>query len=122
MPLSRPSHIEAPRTPPTFLINNPRSSLFGTCRCLKFRATLAHRYLLWYLENKMVSSMISLKVDRNDIFYVRFILEGYDGLGNVSTKNPIEGRLAISCPAGNRDVIVEVLRALEEEGVVKEVT
>jgi hypothetical protein len=70
----------------------------------------------------MVSSMISLKVDRNDIFYVRFILEGYDGLGNVSTKNPIEGRLAISCPVGNRDVIVEVLRALEEEGVVKEVT
>jgi hypothetical protein len=77
---------------------------------------------LWYLENKMVSSMISLKVDRNDIFYVRFILEGYDGLGNVSTKNPIKGRLAISCPVGNRDVIVEVLRALEEEGVVKEVT
>ena len=66
--------------------------------------------------------MISLKVDRNDIFYVRFILEGYDGLGNVSTNNPVEGRLIISYPAGNRDVIAEVLRALEEEGVVREVT
>lgn len=77
---------------------------------------------MWYLENKMVSSMISLKVDRNDIFYVRFILEGYDGLGNVSTNNPKEGRLIISYPAGNRDMIAEVLRALEEEGVVREVT
>ena len=77
---------------------------------------------MWYLENKMISSMISLKVDRNDIFYVRFILEGYDGLGNVSTNNPKEGRLIISCPAGNRDLIAEVLRALEEEGVVREVT
>jgi hypothetical protein len=76
---------------------------------------------LWYLENKMDFSTISLRVNRSDIFYVRFILEGYDGLGNVSTKNPAEGQLIVTCPACSKGEMFELIKALEKEGVVKEV-
>jgi hypothetical protein len=67
-------------------------------------------------------SMISLRVDRNDIYYVRYILEGYDGLGTVSTKDPVQGRLIITYSTGSRNDIIELLKALQKEGVVKEVS
>jgi len=64
---------------------------------------------------------LSLRVDRSDIFYVRFILEGYDGLGIVSTKDPAQGRLIVTYPACSRLEVSDLMKALEEEGVVREV-
>lgn len=64
---------------------------------------------------------LSLRVDRNDIFYVRFILEGYDGLGIVSTKDPAQGQLIVTYPACSRLEVFDLMKALEEEGVVREV-
>jgi hypothetical protein len=65
-------------------------------------------------------STITLTVERKDIFYVRFILEGYDGLGIVSTKDPALGRLIVTYPECSRDEVFGLIRALETEGVVKE--
>jgi hypothetical protein len=67
-------------------------------------------------------STIFLRVDRNDIYYVRFIFEGYDGMGIISTKDPIQGHLIITYPTGRRYDILELIKALQNEGIVKEVS
>ena len=72
-------------------------------------------------KEMMDFSTISLRVDRNDIYYVRFIFEGYDGIGIVSTKDPGEGLLTITYPTGSRYDILELIKALQDEGFVKEV-
>jgi hypothetical protein len=66
-------------------------------------------------------SNISIKVERKDIYYVRFIFEGYDGLGIVTTKDPAEGLLIITYPNDSRYDILELIKALQDEGIVKEV-
>lgn len=66
-------------------------------------------------------SSISIRVGRKDIYYVRFVFEGYDGLGIVTTKNPAEGELIITYPDESRYDILQVIKALQEEGIVKEV-
>jgi hypothetical protein len=63
---------------------------------------------------------VSLKVDRKDIFYVNYVVEGYDGIGNVSTKDPNQGLLTITYSDENRTVIFDLIQALRTEGVVKE--
>jgi hypothetical protein len=64
---------------------------------------------------------VSLKVDRKDIFYVNYVVEGYDGIGIVSTKDPAQGLLTINYPEGNRAAMFDLIHALEAEGIVKEV-
>jgi hypothetical protein len=64
---------------------------------------------------------VSLTVDRKDIFYVNYVVQGYDGLGTVSTKDPIQGLLIINYPKDSRPTILELTKALQIEGVVKEV-
>jgi hypothetical protein len=64
---------------------------------------------------------VSLTVDRKDIFYVNYVIQGYDGLGTVSTKDPVQGLLIINYPVSSRAAILDVTGALQIEGVVKEV-
>lgn len=64
---------------------------------------------------------VLLRVDRKDIFYVNYIVQGYDGLGTVSTKDPLQGLLIIKYPAGSRAVLLDLIEALRTEGVIKEV-
>jgi len=64
---------------------------------------------------------VSLSVDRKDIFYVNYVVQGYDGLGTVSTKDPIQGLLTINYPKGSRATIFDLIGALQREGVIKEV-
>jgi hypothetical protein len=73
-------------------------------------------------KDVMDFSTIFLRVDRKDIYYVRFIFEGYDGMGIVSTKDPDHGQLTITYPTGSRYDILELIKALQDEGIVKEVT
>jgi hypothetical protein len=62
-----------------------------------------------------------LTVDRKDIFYVNYVFQGYEGLGTVSTSDPIKGHLLINYPGCSRATILDLIGALQIEGVVKEV-
>jgi hypothetical protein len=64
---------------------------------------------------------VSLTVDRKDIFYVNYIVQGYDGLATVSTKDPLQGLLVIKFPEGSKTTIFNLVQALKIEGVIKEV-
>jgi len=61
-----------------------------------------------------------LRVDRKNIFYVNYIVQGYDGLGLVSTKDPLQGLLIVRYPAENRTTMLDLMGALHAEGVIKE--
>ena len=64
---------------------------------------------------------VSLTVDRKDISYVSHVVQGYDGLGTVSTKDPLQGLLILNFPECNRQTAYDLIGALQIEGVVKEV-
>jgi hypothetical protein len=83
---------------------------------------LAGRYLLWYFKNAMVDfSRVSLRVDRKDIFYIHHIVEGYEGLGTVSTQDPSRGLLWLTFPETRRKALFDLIHALQAEEVIKEV-
>jgi hypothetical protein len=63
---------------------------------------------------------IVLNVHRENISYIQFILEGYDGLGNVTTKDPISAQIAIRYPVSRKVLITSLIHALYKEGVIRE--
>lgn len=63
---------------------------------------------------------LQLRVNRSDISYLRFILEGYDGLGIVSTLEPISAQVVITYPLSRKAPLVRLIHALRREGVIKE--
>lgn len=62
-----------------------------------------------------------LTLDKSEIAYVKFILEGYDGLGILSTKDPHEASAILTYPRERRALINELMSVLAKEGVLKEV-
>ena len=63
---------------------------------------------------------IEVRVNRDDISYLRFILEGYDGLGIVSTRDPIAAQVVITYPLSRKALLARLIHALHREGVIKE--
>jgi len=61
-----------------------------------------------------------VRVNRDDISYLRFILEGYDGLGIVSTRDPIAAQVVITYPLSRKALLARLIHALHREGVIKE--
>jgi hypothetical protein len=76
-----------------------------------------------YATVAYVSEMegIRITLDRYAIAYVRFIFEGYDGLGMVSTLDPHLAQALITYPICNRTTAHALIRALQDEGAIKEV-
>lgn len=64
---------------------------------------------------------ILITLDRHDIAYVRFIFEGYDGLGILSTVDRTLAQAIVAYPTGNHTAVQDLLGALQNEGVIKEV-
>lgn len=64
---------------------------------------------------------ILITLDRHAIAYVRFIFEGYDGLGILSTVDSKLAQAIIAYPTGNRNTVRELVQALQNEGAIKEV-
>lgn len=56
-------------------------------------------------------SEITLRINPERIYFVRFILEGYDGLAVQSTVDPKQGIIKICCP---NEVRADVERLLKE--------
>lgn len=61
-----------------------------------------------------------LRVDRRDISYLRFIIEGYDGLGIVTTRDPVSAEVVITYPLKRKDLLTELIHALQGEGIIRE--
>ncbi|HON38154.1 MAG: DUF4911 domain-containing protein [Desulfomonilia bacterium] len=66
------------------------------------------------------TGQIEVRVNRDDISYLRFILEGYDGLGIVSTRDPIAAQVVITYPLSRKALLARLIHALHREGVIKE--
>jgi hypothetical protein len=64
---------------------------------------------------------MTLRVDRKDISYIHYIMEGYDGLGIVSTDDPLLGRLTVAYPECRGRDMFDLIAAFRKEGVIKEV-
>jgi hypothetical protein len=63
---------------------------------------------------------ITLRLNRENISYVRFILEGYDGLGIVTTTDPVSAQVRITYPVSREALLGEVIGAFVKEGVIRE--
>ncbi len=63
---------------------------------------------------------MTLQVSRDDISYLRFILEGYDGLGIVTTKDNVKAEVIITYPAKQKTLLAQLIDALHKEGLVRE--
>lgn len=100
-------------------INSINTSI--TCSTRPSCGLLAAVDLLWYLKNMVDFQRISLRVDRKDISYVHYIVEGYDGLGSISTQDPSRGLLWLTYPETCRNDIEKLIRALQAEDAIKEV-
>ncbi len=64
---------------------------------------------------------INIRLERNRIAYVKFILEGYDGLCQLTTIDAHRGEAFIASPACQADDLASVIDALIKEGAIKEV-
>jgi hypothetical protein len=64
---------------------------------------------------------IRITLERCAIAYVRFIFEGYDGLGVVSTLDPQRAQALITYPTCSRATAHALIKALQNEGAIKEV-
>ena len=68
----------------------------------------------------MLKSVIAI-LERKDIAYFKFILEGYDGLCTMSTIDPHKASVCIKFPVMQQDTLMSLLGALRDQKVIKEV-
>jgi hypothetical protein len=58
-------------------------------------------------------SEITIQINPERIYFVKFILEGYDGLAQLSTIDPHQGIVRISYPDEVHEDVELLLQALE---------
>ena len=63
----------------------------------------------------MVSSTRHYRVDRHKIGYLKFILEGYDGLATLSTLDARQGIIVLYMPPGCENDTIAIMGRLAEE-------
>jgi len=56
-----------------------------------------------------------LRVNRRDIAFLKFILEGYDGLAQLTTVNAAKGRVAVMVAPGCEKTVRALLDDLKKE-------
>jgi len=64
----------------------------------------------------MQTSRYILSIRRNEICYVQWIIESYDGMASMRTINPAKGEIEISISPGCEQEIFSLIRYLREEG------
>ncbi|MGC9324396.1 MAG: DUF4911 domain-containing protein [Desulfomonilia bacterium] len=69
----------------------------------------------------MAFRRISATLPRNEIFYVKFILEGYDGIGTVTTEDTKAARIRITYPEEQENTLHRLMGTFLKERIVKEV-
>ena len=84
-------------------------------------ATCGHVSLVVSQKAMVGFHRISLQVDRRDISYIHYIIEGYDVLSTVSTLDRSTGLIQLHYPEACRKDLFDLIHALQEEEVIKEV-
>lgn len=105
---------------PCILIPDPFLPGMGTAEPARL-ATCGHLILVISQTIMVDFHSISLRVDRRDIYYIHYIVEGYDGLGTVSTLDSARGIVLVTYPESSRNDLFDLIGALETERVIKEV-
>ncbi len=62
----------------------------------------------------------SLAVPKEEIFYISWTIDAYEGLGFLRTDDAPAGLVSILCPSEAAAQIEELLGAFEEEGIAIE--
>ncbi len=83
---------------------------------LQMKTLYAISLVVWEMEKK------DIELDRKDISYVRFIIEGYDGLGTITTLDSSHARVTFMYPLAQKDLALDLIRALQNEGAIREGT
>ncbi len=60
------------------------------------------------------------RIDRRQIYFLRFILEGYDGMAIVRTLDPKKGIVILHIAPGCEDDVKMILEDLGNEIMIKE--
>ena len=63
----------------------------------------------------MVSKRLYYRIDRHKIGYLKFILEGYEGLVTLSTMDPRQGIVVFYMPPGCEKDTIAILQGLASE-------
>lgn len=58
-------------------------------------------------------SLLRLKISPERIHFLKFILEGYDGMALLSTKDPGEGLVEVRYPVEIESELKELLQSIE---------
>ena len=58
-------------------------------------------------------SLLRLKISPERIHFLKFILEGYDGMALLSTKDPEQGLIEVRYPAEIECDLIELLESIE---------
>ncbi len=69
----------------------------------------------------MQTSKYILSVERNEICYLQWIIESYDGMASIRTISPSNGEIEISIAPGCEGEIFSVLKYLKGEGGIGDV-
>lgn len=56
-----------------------------------------------------------LKIAPERIHFLKFILEGYDGLALLSTEDAVQGLVEIRCPPENENELKLLLRSIKPQ-------
>lgn len=67
------------------------------------------------LENQKKCSLLRLKISPERIHFLKFILEGYDGLALLSTENALEGLVEIRYPPEVQDELQALLQTIKPQ-------
>ena len=66
-------------------------------------------------ENKKQCSLLRLRISPERIHFLKFILEGYDGLALLSTENSGQGLVKIRYPPEIESDLKELLQSIEPQ-------
>lgn len=56
-----------------------------------------------------------IQIDPKQVYFLKFVLEGYDNLATMSTMDRQRGIISLSIPSGNEDTVRQLLLSLETE-------
>jgi len=61
------------------------------------------------------------RVDRREIAFLKFILEAYDGIGIITTEDPIQGLISFHIAPGCQKQAAEILQYLKKDILIEPV-
>ena len=64
------------------------------------------------------TSKYRFSINREEICYLQWVIEAYDGMASMRTVNPKAGEIEISIAPGCREEILSLINHLKEEGII----